>query len=66
MQIVFIKCHYWNLCGYSDLGVEEGIVGRGERICVKWILGVKSGMVNVWDEGEKKEEDLEELVYGGR
>ena len=32
---VFIKFHYWNLNGYSDLSVEEGIVGRRVRICVK-------------------------------
>ena len=31
--MVFIKS-----IGYSDLIVEEGIVGRGERICVKWIV----------------------------
>ena len=41
--IVFIKFHYWNLSGYSYLSVEEEIVGRRERICVKWILGEKCG-----------------------
>ena len=34
-NILFIKFHYWNLSGYSDLSVKEGIVGRRERICVK-------------------------------
>ena len=29
-NIVFKKFHFWNLNGYSDLSVEEGIVeGRG-------------------------------------
>ena len=58
----FIKFHYWNLSGYSDLSVEEGIVSRRKRICVKWIVGVAW-----WTCGAKvkKEEDLEELEYGG-
>ena len=35
---VFIKFNYWNLSGYSDLSVEEGLLGRGRgRNCVKWI-----------------------------
>ena len=29
-RVVFIKFHYWNLSGYSDLSV-------GGRNCVKWI-----------------------------
>ena len=27
-----IKFHFWDLSGYSDLSVEEGIVGSGEGI----------------------------------
>ena len=61
--LVFIKFHYCNLSGYSDLSVEEGIVSRRERICVKWILGWK---VARWTCGAKVKDDLEELVYGGR
>ena len=42
----YLKFHYWNLSGYSDLSVDEGVVGRGEELCEE-DLGVKSGMVNV-------------------
>ena len=32
-KIVIIKFHFWKLSGYSDLSVEEGIVGARESIC---------------------------------
>ena len=41
-------------------------MGRRKRICVKWILGVKSGTVNVWGKGKKGRGFRGASVYGGR